>query len=142
MEAVALFSRFKDNLDLIVYAFNSKLEVRTMPYNTSVPLEINLLADILRLHGLEYTSNTPGALAVNGFQQWLLQNEAAVSDVMQRVLNDKKAYMRTQQGVVLQKEMLIRRLEFFNETAHTLAVMIKQQNLASPRHFSYPLLNG
>ncbi|GAB3827628.1 hypothetical protein GCM10028895_40110 [Pontibacter rugosus] len=142
MEAAALFFRFKDNLATVVGALNSKLEVRSMPYNTSIPLELNLLADVLRLHGLEFNSATPGAARLFDFQQWYAQHEEQVNQVMQRVLEDKRAYMKTATGTVLQKEMLYRRLEYFKEAAHTLDVMMIQQNLHSPKHFSYPFLNA
>lgn len=142
MEAAALYLRFKENLATVVGALNSPLEVRSMPYNTSIPLEIDLLADLLRLHGLEFSSATPGAKRVQDFQQWYLQNEEKVNEVMHRVLEDKKAYMKTPTGVVLQKEMLYRRLEYFKEAAHTLQVMMAQQKLKSPKHFNYPYLNA
>ncbi|MHC2990683.1 hypothetical protein OB13_03455 [Pontibacter sp. HJ8] len=141
MEAAALYFRFKDNLATILGAINSKLEFRSMPYHVSIPLEVNLLADVLRLHGLDFRSETPGAKRLEDFQRWFMQNEEAVSEVMHRVMEDKKAYMRTATGTVLQKEMLIRRLEYFNETAHTLDVMMTQQQLHSPKHFNYPYLN-
>lgn len=141
MEAAALFFRFKDNLATIAGALNSKLEVRSMPYNTSIPLEIDLLADVLCLHGLDFQSSTPGAARLFDFQQWYAQYEEQVNDVMHRVLEDKRAYMKTATGTVLQKEMLYRRLEYFKETAHTLEVMMIQQQLHSPKHFSYPYLN-
>jgi hypothetical protein len=141
MEAAALYFRFKDNLATILGAINSKLEYRSMPYHVSIPLEVNLLADILRLHGLDFRSETPGVKRLEEFQRWFLQNEEAVSEVMHRVMEDKRAYMRTASGTVLQKEMLIRRLEYFNETAHTLDVMMAQQQLHSPKHFNYPYLN-
>jgi hypothetical protein len=140
MEAAALYFRFKENLETILGALNSKLEVRSMPYNTSIPLEVNLLADILRLHGLNFSSDTPGANRLKDFHQWYLQQEEQVSNVLQKVMEDKKAYFKTDQGTVLQKEMLYRRLEFFNETAHTLDVMMRQQQLHSPKHFRYPFL--
>jgi len=141
MEAAALYLRFKDNLATIVGALNSKLERRTMPFEITIPLEIGLLADVLRLHGLEFRSDTPGALRIQDLQQWFFQNEEQVSAVMHRVLEDKRAYMRTSTGVVLQKEMLMRRLEFINETARTLAIMMEQQQLGSPKHHNYPFLN-
>lgn len=140
MEAAALYFRFKDNLATIAGALNSKLEVRSMPYNTSIPLEIDLFADVLRLHGLDFSSVTPGASRLFDFQQWYAQSEEAVNEVMHKVLEDKRAYMKTATGTVLQKEMLYRRLEFFKETAHTLEVMMAQQQLHSPKHFSYPFL--
>jgi hypothetical protein len=57
---------------------------------------------------------------------------------MHRVLEDKRSYMKAPGGAtVLLKEMLIRRLEFFNETARSLQVMKSQQQLGSPRHFNY-----
>jgi hypothetical protein len=142
MEAAALFFRFKENLATIVGALNSPLEVGTMPYNTSLPLEVNLLADVLRLHGLDFRSDTPGARRLQDFQQWYMQNEEKVNEVLHRVLEDKRAYLKTATGVVLQKEMVYRRLEYFKETAHTLEVMMIQQQLHSPKHFNYPYLNA
>ena len=141
MEAAALYFRFKENIATILGALNSKLEVRTMPYNTSIPLEVNLLADILRLHGLDFITETTGAARLFDFQQWYQQHEEKVNEIIHHVLEEKRAYMRTSTGVVLQKEMLIRRLEFFNETAHTLLVMMTQQQLGSPKHHNYPFLN-
>lgn len=142
MEAAALFFRFKDNLATIAGALNSKLEIRSMPYNTSIPLEVDLLADVLSLHGLNFTSPTPGAARLLDFQQWYAQHEESVNEIMHRVLEDKKAYIKTATGTVLQKETLYRRLEYFKETAHTLEVMMIQQNLHSPKHFNYPFLNA
>ncbi|WP_439881395.1 hypothetical protein ACSX1A_19975 [Pontibacter sp. MBLB2868] len=142
MEAAALYFRFKDNLATIAGALNSKLEVGTLPYNTSIPLEINLLADLLRLHGLEFSSDTPGAARLFDFQQWYALNEEKVNEVMHHILEDKRAYIKTATGTVLQKEMLYRRLEFFKESAHTLDVMMIQQQLHSPKHFNYPYLNA
>lgn len=127
---------------MIAGALNSKLEVRSMPYNTSIPLEIDLLADVLRLHGLDFISSTPGAARLFDFQQWYAQHEEQVNEVMHRILEEKRAYMKTATGTVLQKEMLYRRLEFFKETAHTLDVMMAQQQLHSPKHFTYPYLNA
>ncbi|TPE44755.1 hypothetical protein [Pontibacter mangrovi] len=142
MEAAALFFHFKDNLARIANALNSKLEVRSMPYNTSIPLEINLLADLLRLHGLDFQSSTSGAARLFDFKDWYSQHETQANEVMHRVLEEKKAYIKTATGTILQKEMLYRRLEFFKETAHTLDVMMIQQNLHSPKHFNYPYLNA
>lgn len=142
MEAAALFFRFKENLATIVGALNSPLQVGTMPYNTSLPLEVDLLADVLRLHGLDFRSETPGAKRLFDFQQWYMQNEEKVNEILHRVLEDKRAYMKTATGVVLQKEMAYRRLEYFKETAHTLEVMMRQQQLHSPKHFNYPYLNA
>ncbi len=48
---------------------------------------------------------------------------------------DKHAVMRTPEGRVFTKEMLIRRLEFFNEAARQVNVMRTQQALGSPRQY-------
>ncbi|RAU83806.1 hypothetical protein [Pontibacter arcticus] len=141
MEAAALYFRFKDNLATIIGALNSPLEVRSMPYNISIPLEVELFADIMRLHGLQFNSDKQAAARLQDLQQWYAQHEESINQIMHRVLEDKKAMMKTATGVVLQKEMLIRRLEYFNETAHTLQVMMTQQQLHSPKHFVYPFLN-
>lgn len=137
-----MFFGFKDNLATIAGVLKSGLEVRSMPYNTSIPLETDLLADVLRLHGLDFRSATVGADRLFDFQQWYAQQEDQVNEAMHRVLEDKKAYIKTATGTVLQKEMLYRRLEYFKETAHTLEVMAIQQKLHSPKHFNYPFLNA
>ena len=54
---------------------------------------------------------------------------------LQRVLANKRAVMSTPEGRVLTKEMLIRRLEFFNETARQVNVMRTQQSLGSPSQY-------
>ncbi len=142
MEAAALYLRFKENLAVIISALTSKLERRTMPFEVIIPLEVDLLADVLRLHGLDFNSATPGSARLQDFQQWYLQHEEQVNAIMHQLMENKKAYMRTTTGTVLQKEMLIRRLEFINETAHTLTVMMEQQQLGSPKQHSYPFLTN
>ncbi len=73
-----------------------------------------------------------------------MQQKSTASDAMHRILEDKRAYMRSPGGAtVLLKEMLIRRLEFFNEIARALQIIKNQQVLGSPKQFTYqPLLNG
>jgi uncharacterized membrane protein YgaE (UPF0421/DUF939 family) len=59
---------------------------------------------------------------------------------MQQILNDKRSYMKTPEGTMLTKEMLIRRLEYFNEAARVLHVMHTQSTLHSPLQHNYPHL--
>jgi hypothetical protein len=67
-----------------------------------------------------------------------MQHESQTEATMRRVLEDKKSFMRTPEGRVLTKEMLIRRLEFFNEAARQVNVMRTQQALGSPAQHAVP----
>ncbi len=54
-----------------------------------------------------------------------LRHESDTEAIMRRQLEDKKAVMRTPEGRMLVKEMLIRRLEFFNEAARQVTLLIQ-----------------
>jgi hypothetical protein len=61
--------------------------------------------------------------------------EPETEAIMRRLLEDKKSIMRTPEGRMLVKEMLIRRLEYFNEAARQVNVMRIQQSLGSPLQY-------
>ena len=63
---------------------------------------------------------------------------AAVQQAMEKILNDKRTAMKTPEGKILLKEMLIRRLEYFNETARSMMVMANQTTLKSPIQHIHP----
>jgi hypothetical protein len=67
-----------------------------------------------------------------------MHNKEHASVAMMQLLNDKKSYMKTPEGTLLTKELLIRRLEYFNEAARTLNVMVTQKALGSPLQYNYP----
>ena len=69
------------------------------------------------------------------FADQFFAHEAHTQATMTRILDDKKASMRTPEGRVLTKEMLFRRLEFFNEAARQVNVMRTQQALGSPSQY-------
>ena len=85
--------------------------------------------------GEHFTLSATGVARLAEFQQQFMRQEDQVLGAMQRILADKHAIMRTPEGRVFTKEMLIRRLEFFNEAARQVNVMRTQQALGSPRQY-------
>ncbi|MDX5347435.1 MAG: hypothetical protein LPJ89_00075 [Hymenobacteraceae bacterium] len=140
MEAVALYKQFGESLSRISEALKLKVETRTMPYEVSLPLEARMLSDVLREKGINLNITADGYDAFFQLKELYEQQQAEIQEAMRQILEDKRAYMKTPEGKVLTKEMLIRRLEYFRETAHTLEVMLAQRELKSPRHHHYPYL--
>ncbi|QIX60999.1 hypothetical protein FY528_10365 [Hymenobacter lutimineralis] len=132
MEASAYYAQFQRNLDIILDALQAGLDLRTTALEVSLPLEIYVLCEVLNQGGGQFRLSTDGLARVAEFQQQYQQQESATEAIMRRLLEDKKAMMRTPEGRVLTKEMLIRRLEFFNEAARQVNVMRTQSSLGSP----------
>jgi hypothetical protein len=138
MEAAALYQRFKDNLEMIIILLDRGTDIRTTPYKTTIPLEVKLFIDLMSHVGTELNVKAEGISAVAELERAYKQHEHAVSEAMTRILNDKRAWIKTPEGKVLLKEMLIRRLEYFNETARSMAVMANQTTLKSPIQHIHP----
>ena len=85
--------------------------------------------------GADFRLTTSGMARLAEFQQQFMQHEGQTLAAMQHILADRRATMRTPEGRVLAKEMLIRRLEFFNEAARQVNVMRTQQALGSPSQY-------
>jgi hypothetical protein len=137
MEAAALYERFENNLETIFSYLKKGLDVRTTPYQQTLPLELNLLCDVLSHAGFPCKVTKDGL----EFHEVYMQQGPRVSEVMYKILEDKRAYLRTPEGTVLLKEQLIRRLEYFNEIAHSMEVIARLQQLGSPLQYNYPFLN-
>ncbi|WP_207432796.1 hypothetical protein [Sabulibacter ruber] len=140
MEAAALYERFERNLETIFSYIKRGLDVRTTPYHISMPLEVNLLCDVLTNAGFPCQVTRGGFDALVEFHDLYMREGKRVSEVMHRILEDKRAYIRTPEGTVLMKEQLIRRLEYFNEIAHSMEVIARLQQLGSPLQYNYPFL--
>ena len=138
MEAAALYQRFKDNLETIITLLDRGLDIRTTPFNTTIPLEVSLFGEILNQVGLDLGVKPTGLNAINELYKAYKSQENAVLGAMEKILNDKRASMRTPEGRILVKEMLIRRLEFFNETSRSMLVMNNQTTLKSPIQHIHP----
>lgn len=138
MEAAALYQRFKDNLQTIIMLLDRGTDVRTTAYKTSIPLEVQMFTELMGHVGTELNVKAEGISAINELERAYKQNEGAVMEAMAKILNDKRAWMKTPEGKVLLKELLIRRLEFFNETARSMAVMANQTTLKSPIQHIHP----
>lgn len=140
MEASALYERFENNLNTIIEILNTSIDLQRTPFPTALPLEINILCSVLSTTGENFTVQTSGLNTVTEFRNLYMHHKEHVSRAMQHILNDKRSYMKTPEGTMLTKEMLIRRLEYFNETARALNVMATQQSLHSPLQHKYPQL--
>ena len=134
MEAQAYYQEFERNVRVILDALAAGLNLRTTALETSLPLEVYILCEVLNQGAGEHFALTAtGVARLAEFQQQFMRHEDQTLAAMLRVLADKHAIMRTPEGRVLVKEMLIRRLEFFNEAARQVNVMRTQQALGSPQ---------
>ncbi|UOQ78400.1 hypothetical protein MUN84_07450 [Hymenobacter sp. 5516J-16] len=133
MEAAGYYQQFERNLDIILSGLEAGLDIRPTALGTSLPLEVYVLSEVLNQGGGQFRLTTESALErLREFYTQFRQNEADTEALMQRILADKKAVMRTPEGRLLTKEMLIRRLEYFNEAARQVNVMRNQHALGSP----------
>ena len=137
MEAQAYYQQFERNLRIILDALAAGLDLRTTALATSLPIEVYVLCEVLNQGaGEHFRLTTEGVARLTEFQQQLIQHEGPALAAIQQILADKRALMQTPEGRVLTKEMLIRRLEFFNETARQVNVMRTQHTLGSPRQYA------
>ncbi|TGE19820.1 hypothetical protein [Hymenobacter elongatus] len=141
MEVLGYYQQFERNIGIVLDALRSGLDLRTTPLEISLPLEVYVLCEVLNEGGAQYRLNTEGLARLPEFEEQYLRQEAETEALMRRVLEDKKSFMRTPEGRVLTKEMLIRRLEYFNETARLVNVMRTQQSLGSPVQYNHPHLS-
>lgn len=137
MEAQAYYQQFERNVRIILDAIDAGLDLRTTSLGTSLPIEVYVLCEVLNQGGEHFRLSTAqGDLnLLREFAAQFLSHEAQTGEVMARLLQDKKTSMRTPEGRVLTKEMLIRRLEFFNEAARQVNVMRTQLALGSPSQY-------
>ncbi|PSR54342.1 hypothetical protein AHMF7605_12875 [Adhaeribacter arboris] len=141
MEASALFARFEENLNKILSILQAnKVDMSRTPFETVIPLEVTRLCEILNTAGAHFSVTGEGLQTLSNFRDQYMQHNQSASDAMAKILNDKRSYLKTPEGTILTKELLIRRLEYFNEVARTLTIMITQQQLGSPLQYKYPHL--
>jgi hypothetical protein len=138
MEAHALYERFEENLNTIITIINSGVDLERTPFPTTLPLEINILCTILNTTGGNFSVQSTSVAAVAEFYDLYMHQKSHVAVAMAQLLNDKRSYMKTPEGTQLTKEILIHRLEYFNEAARTLNVMVTQKALGSPLQYDYP----
>ncbi|RFP63902.1 hypothetical protein D0N36_16990 [Hymenobacter lapidiphilus] len=134
MEAAGYYEQFERNLEIILSGLDAGLNISTTALNVSLPLEVYVLSEVLNQGGGQFRLS-PDLAPREQVREFLAQfqsNEAHNEAMMQRILADKKSLMRTPEGRVLTKEMLIRRLEYFNEAARQVNVMRNQHSLGSP----------
>lgn len=137
MEAKALYEHFEQNLNIILEVLNRDIDITRTPFQTSLPLEIKILCIVLNTTGENFAVKAEDLNAVAEFHDLYVHQKDIAAVAMQRILNDKRSYMKTPEGTMLVKEMLIRRLEYFNEAARVLNVMATQKALGSPLQYNY-----
>ncbi|WP_026461654.1 hypothetical protein [Adhaeribacter aquaticus] len=137
MEARSLYERFENNLNTLLEILTHDIDLSRTPFETSLPLEINILCAVLNTTGEHFEIKSTGIQSVAEFKDLYVHNKEHASKAMEQILNDKRSYMKTPEGTMLTKEMLIRRLEYFNEAARVLNVMITQKSLGSPLQYNY-----
>ncbi|SHI67285.1 hypothetical protein SAMN02745146_1349 [Hymenobacter daecheongensis DSM 21074] len=142
MEVPSYYQQFERNIEMILDALRAGLDLRTTALETSLPLEVYVLCEVLNQGGARFQLTTEGLARLAEFEQQYREHAAEIEAIMRRILEDKRATMRTPEGRVLTKEMLIRRLEFFNETARQVNVMRTQQALGSPMQYQHPHIKG
>ena len=143
MEAADLYARFEDNLNTIVNLLNRGVDIRTTPLNTTMPLEVERLCEILnKAAGMHFSVSVQGAESVKEFQKLYLQDNKHASHAIHKIMDDKRSFMKTPEGTYLTKELMIARLVFFNEAAHQMEVIATQKTLGSPKQYNYPYLNA
>ena len=136
MEAQAYYQQFERNVRIILDALAAGLDLRTTALETSLPLEVYVLCEVLNQGaGEQFTLTASGVARLAEFQQQFMKHEGRTLAALQCVLANKRAVMSTPEGRMLTKEMLIRRLEFFNEAARLVNVMRTQQALGSPSQY-------
>ena len=138
MEVPGYYQQFERNVEILLEALQAGLDLRTTALQTSLPLEVYVLCEVLNQGGDHFRLNTQSVERLAEFHQQYMQHESKTESIMRRILDDKKSFMRTPEGRVLTKEMLIRRLEFFNEAARQVNVMRTQQALGSPAQHHFP----
>ena len=143
MEAPALFARFEENLNTIISILETnKVDIARTPFESVIPLEVTRLCEILNTVGEHFSVKGTGLETLFAFRQQYMQHSQTASEAMAKILNDKKSYMKTPEGTLLTKELLIRRLEYINEIARNLQIMYTQQQLGSPLQYKYPHLSN
>ena len=136
MEVQAYYQQFERNVRIILDALAAGLDLSTTALETSLPIEVYVLCEVLnQAAGENFRLTASGVARLAEFQQQFMQHEGQTLAAIQHVLADRRATMRTPEGRVLAKEMLIRRLEFFNEAARQVNVMRTQQALGSPSQY-------
>jgi uncharacterized protein YicC (UPF0701 family) len=140
MEVQAYYENFPRNLHMIDDALRAGLDLRTTALLTSLPLEVYVLAEVLNHGGASFKLTADGLDRVAEFKQQYEASFDQANAIMRQQLDDWKSYMKTPEGRILTKEMLMRRLEFFNEAARQVNVMRTQQSLGSPAQYKHPHL--
>jgi len=135
VEVQNYYQQFERNVQIILNALAAGLDLHTTSLATSLPLEVYILCEVLNQEGEHFHLTTEGVARLAEFAQQYLHHEAQTEAVMRRTLADQKSFMTTPEGRVFLKEMLIRRLEYFNEAARQVNVMRTQQALGSPAQY-------
>ena len=131
---------FEHNLRVIAEAVREHVDLRTMPFALTVPLEMQRFTEIMQAGGLPLTLTQTGLATVPELLQLLESRRAEVKATSEQILADKRATLRTSEGRVLLADQLRRAQEFVNEVARTIAIIVAQRELDSPAQHPYPTI--
>ena len=100
MEAQAYYQQFERNVRIILDALAAGLDLRTTALETSLPIEVYVLCEVLNQGaGEHFRLTATGVARLAEFQQQFMKHEDQTLAAMQRVLADKASVMRTQQAL-------------------------------------------
>jgi hypothetical protein len=133
MEAQALYDRFAKNLKTILIGLHADIPLDKTTLPVALPLEFQMLAGTLNQGAPIFNLKAVNLDVVEEFEKTFAANESRIMNIMHEQLSDKKSVIRNEEGTVLVKEMLIRRLEYINEAANTLETMIVQRRIGNQR---------
>ena len=92
MEAAAYYQQFERNVRIILDAMAVGLDLRSTALETSLPIEVYVLCEVLNAGaGEHFTLTATGVARLAEFNKQFMQHEAQALAAMQRVLADKKA---------------------------------------------------
>lgn len=132
------YSSLEENLAIIAEAARSGANLHAMPFNLTVPLQVERFRDVLREGGLDVPVAGTGLQTAAGLYDFVRQRKTDVNAAMDRIVANKRATMRTSEGFKLTADELWRALEFFNEVARMVRIIITQDELDSPDQHPNP----
>ena len=87
MEAQAYYQQFERNVRIILDALAAGLDLRTTALETSLPIEVYVLCEVLNQGaGEHFTLTATGVARLAEFQQQFMKHEDQMLAAMQRVL--------------------------------------------------------
>ena len=133
------YASLEENLAIIAEGIREGVDLRTTPLEVSLPLEVDLMLDMLRQGGVDLQLGSQGVQRAVEFYEAFRGRRDELHAVMQRIFADKKAIFRMPEGRrVLLADQLWRSVEFVGEAARTIQIISTQKELDSPAQHPHP----